>query len=223
MNFNLSSPKDQLIVIALAAAVVLVLAIFFLFRPQLGRLNSLPQEQKVELDKLEQAKVKLKRLDALRREAAAIEAERIDLSRRVPAELELPSLIVDLQRLADDAGLDLDSIEVDDGVEDLPGYQRIEMKIAARGTFYDIVDFMYRMEKMKREIVIGDFSLVASEYPELVLSMDAWIFMADTTAEAQKPATPPQGAGEPGPTGAGPEGSPGSSNPGGPAGQPAGS
>ena len=218
MNFNLSSPKDQLIVIALAAAVVLVLAIFFLFRPQLGRLNSLPQEQKVELDKLEQAKVKLKRLDALRREAAAIEAERIDLSRRVPAELELPSLIVDLQRLADDAGLDLDSIEVDDGVEDLPGYQRIEMKIAARGTFYDIVDFMYRMEKLKREIVMGDFALEVTEYPELAINMDASVFTIEKTMEAETPSTPPQGAGEPGPTGAGPQGSPGPSSAGGPGG-----
>lgn len=106
------SPRDSMIAIGVGAVVVLVLFLVFAFRPKLTELAQVKAEQIVEADKLEKNKMKLRRLDAIRREAADIEAQRIALARRIPKDAELPSFIIDLQRLANDSDMDLASLKL---------------------------------------------------------------------------------------------------------------
>ncbi len=174
MNLKLSA-RDKLIAIGLAVIVLFALSIVFLFRPQFTRISSIQAEQKVEAGKLEEAKLKLERLDAIRQEAAQIEAQRIALSRRMPPDAEIPSLIIDLQKTANAADLDLISISIDEASEQ-SGFEEIGLSLSGTGSFYTIVDFLYRLEEMTREVVLDDFQLSLNEYPQLTIDMTARTF-----------------------------------------------
>jgi type IV pilus assembly protein PilO len=183
------SPKDKLIAVGLGMLAVVALAVLFGIKPQFSQLASLRQEQQVEQDKLADAKLKLERLDAVRQEAAGIEAKRISLARRLPEDPELPSLIVELQRVASAADLELDMIQIGNLADD-QGFAHLPLKLEAVGTFYSVADFLYRMEKMTREIVVQDFSLQPDGkqgYPKLSITINARAF----TLSAEAPITPP--------------------------------
>lgn len=170
------SPRDTMIAIGVGAALVLVLFLVFGIRPKLSELTQIKAEQKVEADKLVQNEMKLKRLDAIRREAAEVEAQRIELARRMPKNAELPSFIIDLQRTANDADLDLQNLSLDDP-EEQKGYKSIKFTLKASASFYAIIDFLYRVEEMKRDVIIDELHLKSSEYPMLSVDIKGRTFM----------------------------------------------
>ncbi len=181
------SPRDMMIAVGVGAALVLVLFLIFAIRPKLTELAQVRAGQKVEADRLEQNKMKLKRLDAIRREAAEIEAQRIELARRMPKDAELPSFIIDLQRTANDADLDLIDLKLDDP-EEQAGYKSIPFQLKADASFYTMVDFLYRVEEMKRDVVIDELSLKSSSYPILNVDIKGRTFMViEKKASAAQP------------------------------------
>lgn len=60
--------------------------------------------------------------------------------------------------------------------------------INANASFYTIVDFLYRVEQMKREVVIDDLSLDAGDYPILSAAIQGRTFMV---IEKEAPAAQP--------------------------------
>jgi len=198
MSFKLS-PRDTLIAVGVGAALVLVLFLVFGFQPQLTQLTSLKAEQKVESDKLETNKLKLKRLDAIRREAADIEVRRINLSRRMPSNPELPSFIIELQRLANDADMDLTELKFNE--PDQGGnFSTIGFEFKANASFYTLVDFLYRLEGLQREVVVDEFKLSSGDYPLLSINVKARMFsviekpVVESAPEGAAGAPPADGA-----------------------------
>jgi type IV pilus assembly protein PilO len=158
-------------------------------RPQFSTLGSLSQEQQVEQEKLAESELKLQRLDAIRQQASGIEAKRISLARRLPQDPELPSLIIELQKVANAADLELDTVDIGDLSHD-QGFAELPLRLQAVGTFYSVVDFLYRMEKMTREIVVDDFTLDPQAYPLLSISISARAFTVSNEAEPPPPPPP---------------------------------
>jgi type IV pilus assembly protein PilO len=182
------SARDQLLAVGLGTLVVLALAVLLVLKPQFGTLASLSQEQQVEQEKLAESELKLQRLDALRQEAAGIEAKRISLARRLPEDPELPSLIVELQRVANAADLELDTVDIGN-LSHEQGFAEMTLNLQAVGSFYSVVDFLYRVEKMTREVVVDSFSLKPQAYPLLSVSISARAFTLSD--EVQPPPPPP--------------------------------
>ena len=152
-----------MIAVGLGAVLVLLLAVFLVLMPQFNKLALTSVEHENEIVKLEEAKMKLERFDAIRQEAAQIEAARIVLARRLPEEAELSSLVVELQKIANSSGLDFDNVEVDDIIK-MQGYAEIPFTIQVTGTFYSLIDYLYRLEKVPREVVIDKFSVQGDSY-----------------------------------------------------------
>lgn len=184
------SPRDQLIAVGLGSLVLVALAIFLVLRPQFSYLGTLAVEQKVEQGKLDEAILKLQRLDAIRQEAAQTEAKRILLSRRLPENAEQESLIIELNKLANAADIELASVDFG-SVTQQSGYAEMPVTLAASGTFYSVVDFLYRLEKMTREVLVDDFSLSPSAYPDLQIDINARTFKAAAAAAVPAPGAPP--------------------------------
>lgn len=178
-----------MIALGLGAVLVLLLAVFLGLKPQFNHLALTSVEHENEIVKLEEAKMKLERLDAIRQEAAQIEAARIVLARRLPEEAELSSLVVELQKIANSAGLDFDNVEVDDMIK-MQGYAEIPFTIQVKGTFYSLIDYLYRLEKMPREVVIDKFSVQGDGYPKLSTNIEARVF---TASDAEVKLPPPSG------------------------------
>lgn len=169
------SLKHHMIAVAAGAVLILILIVFVGLRPQFSKLSSLGTEQAAELDKLEEANMKLERLDSIRAEAAEIEAARVVLARRLPGDTELPSLIVELQRVANAAALDFGAVQVSDVVS-MSGYSEVPFTLTVSGTFYSFIDYLYRLEKMTREVVVDSFTLNVADYPELKGEIKARVF-----------------------------------------------
>lgn len=185
------SPRDQLIAIGLGAALVLFLFIMFLLRPQFGRLGELAKQQEDERLKLEQAKLNLKRLESLRVEAAQTETKLIKLSRRIPEEPEVPSLLIELQDVANAAGLDFNSVTLDQPA-DKSGYAEIPLTIQTNGSFYAVVDYLYRLEHLSREIVVSSVKVNTGSYPKLTVDLSAKAFRLLPSGGPQIPPPPAQ-------------------------------
>lgn len=185
-----------MIAVGLVALLVLVMTVLLILKPQLSLISEIKAQQETELENLAQAKVKLQRLDAIRQEAADVEAKRISLSRRMPEDPELPSLIVELQKIANSAGLDFGSVEVST-LSNQNGYGEVPLSLQVTGTFYSIVDYMYRLEKMDREMVVDSLDLKPTTYPELQVGITGRVFKVNKEAAVQLPPpapTPTQGA-----------------------------
>lgn len=184
------SPRDQIIAVGLGALLILVLAVMLVLKPQFTEVSDLKTAQATEKASLDQAKLKLQQLDAIRAEAAEIEAKRISLARRLPDDAELPTLVVELQKVANSAGLDFGSVQIG-AVAEQSGYAEIPLSLNVSGTFYSIVDYLYRLEKSTREIVVDSFSLQPSTYPDLTIDIQARAFKMTKTAVPQLPPPSP--------------------------------
>lgn len=195
--FNRLSSRDQ--ILALTGFFVLVVSLVFilLIRPQFLRLQDLAEQQKTETSKLEQAKLNLQRLKSIKNESAQIEANLIKITRRLPTDAEVPSMLVELQNLADSAGLDFVSAKIDT-IIDQSGFSEIPFEITADGTFYSLVDYLYRMENMARKVTITGVTVTGSEkeYPKISVEIKARAFKLNKVGQTSLP-TPP---GSPGAT-----------------------
>jgi len=189
--FNRLASRDQILVIIGVFALVVALAFFLLIRPQFQRLQDLSEQQKSESTKLEQAKLNLQRLKSIKNESAQIEADLIKITRRLPADSEVPSMLVELQDLADSAGLDFTSAKIDT-IIDKSGLSEIPFDVKASGTFYSLVDYLYRMENMARKVSISGVTVTSpeKEYPTINIDIKAKAFKLNKGGQATLP-TPP--------------------------------
>src|SRR5262245_45421483 len=101
------TPKDWMFVGAVLGAVVAILAlyIFFVQKNQTATLDDLTLKIKTIQSDLSEAKKKEANIAALREEAAAIEKLVADFERRLPEQREIPTLVRQFEKMANDVGL----------------------------------------------------------------------------------------------------------------------
>lgn len=180
--------------------VVLILILFFFlgWRPQSARLSQLAQKKQQEESKYKEAEATLTRLKAAKKEAPEIEAKLVTLSKRMPEEPEMPSLLVELQDVANEAGIDFVSIKPSPPAvketKDKKKYSEIPLSISLEGSFFDVVDYLYRLEKMPREIKVKNISVVTTldDYPDLTVELSGFAFVL---GEAKIPSAGAQATG----------------------------
>lgn len=144
------------------------------------RLAELDKSWQDEIAKLESTKSRLIALGEAKRNASKIEAEFVAISSSVPYDPRLPSLIVEFQNMADDAGVELLSIRPS---EEIPQgeFNKIEVSLAATGNYTSVIDFLSRIEKAKRSLKINTLSVNVQSYPNLILNLaiDAFSMVGD--------------------------------------------
>ncbi|MEW6188682.1 MAG: type 4a pilus biogenesis protein PilO [Actinomycetota bacterium] len=157
-------------------AILLVVAFFLLaWLPQQNRKAQIRKQMEEERKKQETAKATLSRLKAAKEESAQIEAKLLSLSKRIPKEPELPSLIIELQDIATQAGIDFISIKPS-VLSPKESFSEIPLSINITGGFFDVVDFLYRLEGLSREIKVNAVNISVKEYPELSVDISASAF-----------------------------------------------
>jgi Pilus assembly protein, PilO len=106
----------------------------------------------------EAAKVQTE-IDAVRSEIAVAQAppqsrppavrvaDLFDLSRAMPNRVDIPGVLLQLSRVAEETGVSFQSITPHDPVS-LGSYQQIGIDLAFEGRFYDLSDFLYRLRNL---------------------------------------------------------------------------
>jgi len=137
-------------------------------------------------------------------------ADLFELSRAMPDRADVPGVLLQLSRVADETGVAFDSITPHDPVTQ-GAYQEIDFDLAFEGRFYDLSDFLYRLRNLVgvhdgllnatgRLFTVGSISFDqgTSQFPQLkaTLTVSAYVFGDDTSSAMPSTATA-AGAGAP--------------------------
>ncbi len=155
------SPRDETIVEIVIVIVIAVALAMLLVRPQLGRLSELDAQRQAEEQSIRNAQAELELLKAAKGEALQVQADLIKVGNEVPDTPQLPSIVVQLQDLANEAGINF--VQIKPGTLAPAGeYTVLPLQLSLRGQFFDIVDFLYRIEHLPREVRVSDVDLAGA-------------------------------------------------------------
>jgi Tfp pilus assembly protein PilO len=136
--------------LGVVSIVVVALGVFFLLinpiRSEISQLRVQIDDENAKITKAEQG---LRVAEATRSEGRRNQALLMELAKMIPSTSEIPSLILQIQDLADKAGIEWIQVSPSEprAVQGL-GYQALSLTLNFSGSFYDVSDFIYRAEQM---------------------------------------------------------------------------
>jgi Tfp pilus assembly protein PilO len=182
---------------------------FLLLSPIMSSIEETDKQIEAESEALQVAQTKLAQLEQYQVEAKQNQSRQIELAKMVPLQEEIPSLILQVQDLAAEAGIDFLTIAPASQTGSttggpVTGYNSVALQLTMAGEFFDINDFLYRAEQMVsgpgRLLRVASLSLSNSEEgtegqsPNLdaAIVLDAYtrIPAAAATTPAPVPGTP---------------------------------
>ena len=188
--------KKQIIILVAIAALMFVLFYMFGWSPQVSKLDELSKKKTEQEQRLQAAKNTLLMLEEVKRNAADAEIEYIKLSNRMPSSPELPSLIVEIQNISNDAGVEL--VSLSPGEPSSTGEYN-EMKISAvmNGSYVALIDFLRRVEKASRAFKVDNINIKVTQYPDLNMNTSISAFTMGEGTSTPPPPPPMKSASAP--------------------------
>jgi Tfp pilus assembly protein PilO len=204
------SRKIRMVMAGVALVAVVALAWFFLISPLRSDIAEVDKAIEAQEVRLTAAQAQLARAEATRAEGQENQARLIELAKMMPEASQIPSLMLQIQDLADQSGIEFLSITPGDPV-DSGDYQTIPLQLDFTGTYFDMSDFAYRVEQLVaapgRLLTVKsvEYQLdsateegeedATSASPELKVAMTLYAFcMSQTTMAAQPVAEQPAAA-----------------------------
>jgi len=197
---KLSAQNQMLIAIALIV-VIAVATVFLAIMPLFREASAVDAEIQTEQTNLVTAQALVARRQSAKAQSAANEVELMRIANRMPDSPQLPSVIIELQDVANAAGLEFPQITVA-GLADGPaaadgtpaGYHVLPLTISVRGDWSDIVDYYHRIDKLERgtRVTTTSFTYIP-ETPEVramiqaVISMEVYVMAPAASAPSPAP------------------------------------
>jgi Tfp pilus assembly protein PilO len=195
--------KIRLLLGALALLVVVVLAWFFLLNPIRSDVRSTQADIDSERAQLAQAQIELAQAESTREEGKRNEARLLELAKLMPTAEEIPSLVLQIEDLAGQSGIDFTAITPGKIEQSKYADGRIlPLELEFTGTFFDLNDFIFRLEAMaagpgrllavkRLELSLGNVeNLSPGTSPALLVKMTLYTFLAGGGAKAPAAAQP---------------------------------
>jgi Pilus assembly protein, PilO len=195
---------SQKAVAGLIVGLVLLAAVasyFLLIGPQRSKASDLQKEA-------EAARQELTRLRALSLESRQTQPIRVAdlfrLTKAIPNDVDMPGMILELNRIARETGIRFDSITPQAAADSTNGYQVVPINLVFQGNYFELSDFLFRVRSLVgvrggrldatgRLFVVDSvaFSEGMKKFPQIqaTLTVSAFVYGASTAAPA--PATPP--------------------------------
>lgn len=193
------SHRDQLIALGVVIVLLVVAFAFLLIVPQRKTISRLDGEISQARAEIAEAKMLVGRRQEAKRDAAATEADLLHIANAIPESPEMPSLIIELQDTANEAGLEFVTLAPDEELVELEGYRAASIGLKLRGTWADIVHYTQRMQKLNRELRIVDMIVAPVRNVEGETNPDAApLLEADLTIQVYTMATDAAATGIPG-------------------------
>ena len=186
--------------IALFLCIVIgALGYFLLVAPKKSTIEKKQKEIEAVENKIQTEKSTYAQLTEIKNRSAEYEARLAALQARIPAEPELPSLIRTIQTVADPgtgAGVPWLSFAPSEVGGGGSGYSTYTFSLATAGFYDDIVDFVYRLERMQRAVVIDSISMApTTSVLEQTFSANLGLVSAQLSATTFTFGAPPGSAG----------------------------
>lgn len=195
--------RRNAIIAGLLALLLAALFFFFVWQPRSDEIAELEADRENVLQQQAQLRDQIQRLKEVRQNAAEAEAQIVAAETIVPRDLAIPAALRQLVLAADESGAELVSTTWSrpQQLEDAqPGLASISVGLQVNGGYYQIVDFLRRVEDpaiSPRGFIWSSLSLAPDEYPTLSANISGTVYSLLPTPPAPEPeptATPSPGA-----------------------------
>jgi Tfp pilus assembly protein PilO len=194
--------KMRMLLSAVALIAIVAVAWMFLISPLRANIADANASIADETTKLSSAQAKLAAAETTKAEGQKNQARLLELAKMVPQSSQVPSLLVQIQDLADQSGIDFLSMSPGEPSES-SGFQIIPLQLQFTGSYFDLSDFAYRVEQLVagpgRLLTVKSIQLglgaasattgesvqqAAGDSPSLSVSMTLYAFSMDQTGQS---------------------------------------
>lgn len=161
--------QQKLIIAILLIVLVAVAAVFLLIVPQFGALGDLDAQISQAQDDQDTASTLLEARKEKKLRASETDVKLMRLANELPETPELPAMIIELQDVVNESGLEFASLtpgeptQMPSDPKADPEYWVIPVSLTVRGTWQDTVDVMQRLRRVTRQLRIVNFSTTRYE------------------------------------------------------------
>jgi type IV pilus assembly protein PilO len=158
----------NLIILGVLAIVLVIIAYYFLLlNPLLQRLDEQAQARESKQGQLEQVQQQVNELEEVRRQSPDIERQLLELSKRIPAQPQIPTFVVQVQEIAGSSGVTQLSVDPETSTAPEGGgdYRVVPVTMRFNGTYDEMQDFLLRTRNLARLVTVTnvDYSRAANE------------------------------------------------------------
>jgi type IV pilus assembly protein PilO len=152
--------RNILILGSLGIVIIVIGFYFLLLSPLLRSLNEQAQARKDKQAQLEEVQQQVNELEEVRRNSPEIERQLLELSKRVPTQPQIPTLVVQVEEIADASGVTQLSVEPRDAAAPAGGgdYQVVPVTMQFNGAYDEMQDFLFRTRNLTRLVTVTDVS-----------------------------------------------------------------
>ncbi|MRS13152.1 MAG: hypothetical protein EG823_08835 [Actinobacteria bacterium] len=188
--------------IAIGVIVVVTLAVAFLvILPLFQEASAIKGEIATEQQNLATAQALLARRQSAKAQSAANEVELMRIANAIPDAPQLPSVIIELQDIANASGVEFISLSPSDltlaaALPDgtVPAFSSVPMSLTLSGSWSELIDYMNRVHALDRgvRVTTSSFTYVPAteEEPAFInasVTLEVYVMAASTTTGASAP------------------------------------
>ena len=154
----MSRTDRNILILGLLIIVLVVVGYYFLLlSPLLGTLDARAQERSAKESELASLQQEVAQLEAAKRNAPETERQLLELAKRVPTQPEIPTLVVQIEDVADASGVSQLSIEP--GTPGPPpgggDFSVVPVTMSFEGTYEQLQDFLLRTRNLARLVTVN--------------------------------------------------------------------
>ena len=138
--------RDQILIAVIGVIAIVGGFYWFVVKPAKADLGTQKDTLSAVQNETNDLRDTLDRMSATGKGESQRTAERLRLSKALPETTETPGVVVQLQRLADRANVELTSIKTNT-YSDYGSIRGTEFEIRVTGRFFDVDDFLYRLHR----------------------------------------------------------------------------
>jgi len=151
----------NILILGILGIVIVVIGFYFLLlSPLLQSLNEQAQVREDKQAQLEQVQQEVNELEEVRRNSPEIQRQLLELSKRIPTQPQIPTLIVQVEEIADASGVTQLSVDPEPATAPAGGgdYRVVPVTMSFDGTYDQMQDFLLRTRNLTRLVTVTDLT-----------------------------------------------------------------
>ena len=152
--------RNLIILGALGIVVLIIIYYFLLLSPLLQQLGEQAEARESKQAQLEQVQQEVNELEEVRKNSPDIERQLLELSKRIPAQPQIPTFVVQVEEIADASGVTQLSVDPEPSLAPEGGgdYRVVPVTMQFTATYDEMQDFLLRTRNLARLVTVTDVS-----------------------------------------------------------------
>lgn len=171
-------PGVKFIAYVLVFAIIIAAGVYLFISDEDAELNSEVRQESQLKSQFENEAFRVANLDALRAQMQTVQLKFQELLRQLPTDKEVPGLVDDITKIARNAGLHIESIELQPEHK-AEYYVELPISINVRGTYHQMGAFISGVAAIRRIVTLHDYTLTPTDGGQLSMKISAKTYRYD--------------------------------------------